>query len=259
MASVTIDRSGTGIATVTIDRQKQLNALDDATVQSIREVFEEISNDTSVRVVILTGAGDRAFVAGADIQQLADQDAIEARERALKGQAAFNAIERCGKPVIAMINGFALGGGCELALACHLRYASAKAKIGLPEVTLGIIPGYGGTQRLQRIIGRGRALELILTGEHISADKAYELGLVNQVFSPDELEAGVQSVAETLCKRGPKALDHAIDAVIRGGDGTLADGLAIEADLFGVTSATKDMKEGMAAFLEKRSPNFEGK
>ncbi|NCF54986.1 MAG: enoyl-CoA hydratase, partial [Planctomycetia bacterium] len=180
MASVTMDRSGTGIATVTIDRQKQLNALDDATVQSIREVFEEISNDTSVRAVILTGAGDRAFVAGADIQQLADQDAIEARERALKGQSAFNAIERCGKPVIAMINGFALGGGCELALACHLRYASAKAKIGLPEVTLGIIPGYGGTQRLQRIIGRGRALELILTGEHISADKAYELGLVNQ-------------------------------------------------------------------------------
>lgn len=259
MNQVNLSRGESGITTVTIDRQKQLNALDDATVAMIQQTFEEISTDDSIKVVILTGAGDRAFVAGADIQELAQQDALQARERALVGQAAFSAIENCGKPVIAMINGFALGGGCELALACHLRYASAKAKIGLPEVTLGIIPGYGGTQRLQRIVGRGLALEMILSGEFINAEKAQQIGLVNGVFDPEELAAGVMAVAEVIAQRGPKALTFAIDAVIRGGEAPLEEGLAIEADLFGLTSATEDMKEGMNAFLEKRSPDFQGR
>ncbi len=259
MNQVNLSRGESGIATVTIDRQKQLNALDDETVGLIRQIFEEIAADDSIRVVILTGAGDRAFVAGADIEELSGQDAPEARQRAQKGQAAFSAIEGCGKPVIAMINGFALGGGCELALACHLRYASSKAKIGLPEVTLGIIPGYGGTQRLQRVVGRGRAFELILCGEFITAEKAHQIGLVNGVFDPEELLAGVTAVAEVIAQRGPKALAFAIDAVIRGGECPLEEGLAIEADLFGMASVTEDMKEGMNAFLEKRSPDFQGR
>lgn len=259
MSPVNLTRGESGIATVTIDRQKQLNALDDATIGMIHDVFDEIAADESIKVVILTGAGEKAFVAGADIQELAQQDSLEARNRALQGQSALAAIEGCGKPVIAMINGFALGGGCELALACHLRYASAKAKLGLPEVTLGIIPGYGGTQRLQRVVGRGRALEMILSGEFVSADKAHAMGLVNGVFEPDELSAGVMAVAETIAQRGPKALGFAIEAVIRGGECNLEEGLAIEADLFGLTSATEDMKEGMNAFLEKRSPEFKGR
>ena len=259
MSPVNLTRGESGIATVTIDRQKQLNALDDATIGMIHDVFDEIAADESIKVVILTGAGEKAFVAGADIQELAQQDSLEARNRALQGQSALAAIEGCGKPVIAMINGFALGGGCELALACHLRYASAKAKLGLPEVTLGIIPGYGGTQRLQRVVGRGRALEMILSGEFVNADKAHAMGLVNGVFEPDELSAGVMAVAETIAQRGPKALGFAIEAVIRGGECNLEEGLAIESDLFGLTSATEDMKEGMNAFLEKRSPEFKGR
>ena len=259
MSSVNLDRGDSGIATVTIDRQKQLNALDDATIGMIHDTFDEIAADDSIKVVILTGAGEKAFVAGADIQELAGQDSLEARNRALQGQVALAAIEGCGKPVIAMINGFALGGGCELALACHLRYASVKAKLGLPEVTLGIIPGYGGTQRLQRVVGRGRALEMILSGEFVTAEKAHSMGLVNGVFAPDELSEGVMAVAEVIVKRGPKALGFAIEAVLRGGECSLEEGLAIEADLFGMTSATEDMKEGMSAFLEKRSPDFQGR
>lgn len=259
LENLLIERPTDGVARVVIDRQEQLNALDDATVAEIEQVFLMLAKDDSARVLIVTGAGQKAFVAGADIQQLAEQTAEEAKERATTGQRAFDAIERCGKPVIAQINGFALGGGCELALACHLRYASSRAKIGLPEVSLGIIPGYGGTQRLQRIVGRGRAFELILTGNHVSAQQAKEMGLVNDVCEPEELESTVLKVAETILKRGPLALGNAIDAVIRGGDCGLAEGLAIEADLFGAISATDDMREGMQAFLNKRPPDFRGR
>ena len=259
LENLRIEHPVDGVVRVVIDRQEQLNALDDDTVAEIERVFLRLAKDDSARVLIVTGAGEKAFVAGADIQQLAGQSAEEAKQRATTGQRAFDAIEGCGKPVIAQINGFALGGGCELALACHLRYASSRAKIGLPEVSLGIIPGYGGTQRLQRIVGRGRAFELILTGNHIGAQQAKEIGLVNDVSDPEELETMVLKVAETMCKRGPLALANAIDAVVRGGDCSLAEGLAIEADLFGVTSGTDDMREGMQAFLDKRTPDFQGR
>lgn len=259
LENLQIEHPGKGVVRVVIDRQEQLNALNDATVAEIEQVFLKLAQDRSVRVVIVTGAGPKAFVAGADIQELAEQSGEEAKQRASTGQRAFDAIEQCGKPVIAQINGFALGGGCELALACHLRYASSRAKIGLPEVTLGIIPGYGGTQRLPRIVGRGRALELILTGNHVGAEQAKEIGLVNDVCEPEELDSMVLGIAETICKRGPLALANAIEAVTRGGDETQAEGLAIEADLFGATSETEDMREGMQAFLNKRSPEFHGR
>ncbi len=259
LENLVVESVGDGVIRVLVDRQEQLNALDDATVAEIDRTFRAIAVADSIRVVIITGAGQKAFVAGADIQQLAGQNAEEARSRARAGQAAFDAVERCGKVVIAQINGFALGGGCELALACHLRYASKRAKIGLPEVTLGIIPGYGGTQRLQRIVGRGRALQMILTGDFVSADQAAEMGLVNGVCEPDELSAKVLEVSETLCKRGPLALGHAIDAVIRGGDFNIDEGQLLEADLFSKISETEDMREGMNAFLEKRPPEFRGK
>lgn len=259
LENLQIERPTEGVVRVVIDRQEQLNALDDATVAEIEQVFNMLAGDESARVLIVTGAGQKAFVAGADIQQLAEQTGEEARQRATTGQRAFDAIERCGKPVIAQINGFALGGGCELALACHLRYASSRAKIGLPEVSLGIIPGYGGTQRLQRIVGRGRAFEMILTGNHVSAQQAMEMGLVNDVCEPEELEASVLKVAEVILKRGPLALANAIEAVIQGGDCSLAEGLSIEAELFGATSATEDMREGMQAFLGKRPPEFRGR
>ena len=250
---------GEQIATVTIDRSAVLNALNDATIAEIEAAFTRLRGDDSVAVIILTGAGEKAFVAGADIKELASQDAQEARARALAGQRAFAAIEDCGKPVIGAINGFALGGGLELALACHLRYVANTARLGLPEVTLGIIPGYGGTQRLTRIVGRGRALQMVLTGEMIGAGEAVAYGLANGVAPPDELIATVRKVAETLVSRGPVALQLALDAVLRGEDATLDDGLSIEADLFGLVSATEDMKEGMAAFLEKRAAKFVGR
>ena len=199
----------------------------------------------------------RRFIAP-DIQQLALQDHDQALKRALAGQAAFDLLERCGKVVIAQVNGFALGGGCELALACHLRYASSRAKLGLPEVTLGIIPGYGGTQRLQRIVGRGRALQMILTGDFVTAKAAFEMGLINGVEDPDQLEAKVMEIAATLCKRGPVALKLAIEAVLRGGDESQQQGMTIEAELFARISETEDMREGMSAFLEKRPPEFRG-
>ncbi len=259
LENLRIEHPAAGVVKVIVAREKSLNALDDATVAEIGKTFEAIAAADSVQVVIVTGAGDKAFVAGADIQQLAGQDGEEAHRRARTGQIAFDQIERCGKVVIAQIQGFALGGGCELALACHLRYASSRAKIGLPEVTLGILPGYGGTQRLQRIIGRGRALEMILTGEFVKANEAAAMGLVNGVAEPEELEEMVLKVASTLCQRGPVALRFAIDAVLRGGDASQEEGMLIEADLFSKISETEDMREGMTAFLEKRPPEFRGK
>ncbi len=247
------------IATVVVARPAALNALNDATIGEIERCFTELARDERVGVVIVTGEGEKAFVAGADIRELATQSADEARTRSLAGQRAFDRVERCGKPVIAAVNGFALGGGCELALACHLRYVSNKARFGLPEVSLGIIPGYGGTQRLQRIVGRGRALQMILTGEMIGAGEAVANGLASGVVPQEELLGTVRKVATIILSRGPVALRLALDAVLRGGETPLADGLAIEADLFGLASTTDDMKEGMQAFLEKRDASFRGR
>ncbi len=258
MENLTLEVGEDRIATLTVQRPEVLNALNDQTIAEIDCCFAGIATDDRIGVVILTGAGDKAFVAGADIRELASQDPERARARALAGQRAFSRIEQCGKPVIAAINGFALGGGLELALACHLRYVSNQARLGLPEVSLGILPGYGGTQRLQRIVGRGRALQLILTGDMIGAGEAVAYGLANGVSPADELLPTVRKVAETLISRGPVALRYALDAVLRGGEVSLPEGLAIEADLFGLISATEDMKEGMSAFLEKRPANFVG-
>lgn len=257
--NLTVEVGESRVATVTLNRPKVLNALNDQTIAEIDACFTQIATDEQIAVVILTGAGEKAFVAGADIRELASQGPDEARTRALAGQRALSRIEECGRPVIAAINGFALGGGLELALACHLRYVANSAKLGLPEVTLGIIPGYGGTQRLQRIVGRGRALQLILTGDMIGAGEAVAYGLANGVTPADELMATVGKVAETIASRGPVALRLALDGVLRGGEVALAEGLAIEADLFGLVSATEDMKEGMTAFIEKRGANFVGR
>ncbi|MGE3163488.1 MAG: enoyl-CoA hydratase-related protein [Planctomycetota bacterium] len=248
-----------GIALVTVDRPTALNALNDAAIADLDRCFENLERDPAVRVVILTGAGPKAFVAGADIKELAAQSVLEARDRAARGQRAFDRIEALGKPVLAAINGFALGGGCELALACHLRFAATSAQLGLPEVGLGIIPGYGGTQRLPRLIGQAAALRLILTGERVTAEQALELGLVNAVFAPEQLLDSVRAVARVLLSRGPVALRLALNAVIQGGQLPLRDGLALEADSFGLVSSTADMREGMQAFLEKRPPSFTGR
>lgn len=255
---LTVEVAESGVATVTVNRPKVLNALNDATIGEIDRCFRGLGDDAQVRVVLLTGAGDRSFVAGADIKELSQQGVLDGRARSRIGQRAFQQIESLGKPVIAAINGFALGGGCELALACHLRVAADTAKIGLPEVGLAIIPGYGGTQRLQRIVGRGRALELVLMGDPIDAAEAHRIGLVNRVFAADELLSGATQMAEKLISRGPLALQLAIDAVLRGGDSVQEEGMALEADLFGVLSATKDTREGMSAFLEKRAPTYRG-
>ncbi|MEM7164454.1 MAG: enoyl-CoA hydratase-related protein [Planctomycetota bacterium] len=253
-----VEVASSGIATVTVNRPKVLNALNDATIGEIDQCFRQLRDDTAVRAVIVTGAGDRSFVAGADIKELSEQGVFDGRARSRTGQIAFQCIESLGKPVIAAINGFALGGGCELALACHLRVAADSAKIGLPEVGLAIIPGYGGTQRLQRIVGRGRALELVLIGDPIGADEAHRIGLVNRVFAADELIAGATKIAEKLLSRGPLALQLALDAVLRGEDSVQEEGMALEADLFGLLSATQDTREGMSAFLEKRPPVYRG-
>lgn len=247
-----------GIAVVSVHRPAALNALNDAAIREIDLCFERIARDDSVRVVVLTGSGAKSFVAGADIKELASQDALEARERSGRGQRAFDRIESLGKPVLAAINGFALGGGCELALACHLRFAARTAQLGLPEVSLGIIPGYGGTQRLPRLIGRAAALRLILGGERVSADEAHELGLVDSVVEPEELLDTVKKFARVLLTRSPVALRFALDAVVGGTHLSLRDGLSLEADLFGLISSTSDMREGMKAFLEKRAPKFGG-
>lgn len=256
--NLSVNVESDGLAMVTVERPKVLNALNDATIAEIDRCFQRLGEDDAVRGVILTGAGEKAFVAGADIKELASQSVAEARARSRIGQRAFARIENLGKPVVAAIQGFALGGGCELALACHLRYASETARLGLPEVSLAIIPGYGGTQRLQRIVGRGRALELILTGDFVDAATAHQMGLVNGVQPADQLLDHARKVLTTILSRGPIAVEFALEAVLRGGDTTQEEGLQLEADLFGVISSTADMREGMTAFLEKRKPDFKG-
>src|SRR6267142_2875500 len=242
------------VARVTINRPKVLNALNEKTVREIHAVFSSLRENPDVGVVILTGAGEKAFVAGADINELAVMTPLQGEASSKLGQAALREIETLGKPVIASINGFALGGGLELALACHMRFASENAKMGLPEVGLGIIPGYGGTQRLPRIVGLGRALELITTGRMIDAAEALRIGLVNAVLPAADLMAHAEKVAGEILSKGPLAVRCAMEAAIRGLDSTLEQGLAQESTYFGLLSATTDMREGLKAFLEKRKP-----
>src|SRR6476619_756794 len=247
------------IAYVTVNRPKVLNALNMATMEELRAAFREIRNDASMRVVILTGAGEKAFIAGADIGELAQHDAVSAKEYTHKGQAVLNLIENLGKPVIACINGFALGGGCEIAMACTMRLASQNAKLGQPEVKLGIIPGYGGTQRLPRLVGKGIAMQLVLAGEMISAEEAHRIGLVNEVTAPGELIPRAEAIAAKIIANAPLAVQYAMEAVNKGMEMTLPEGMYLEAVLFGLCCATEDKKEGTTAFLEKRAPQFRGK
>lgn len=247
------------IAYVTVNRPKVLNALNMATMEELRAAFTEIRDDFAIRVAILTGSGEKAFIAGADISELAKHDAVSGKEYTHRGQSVFDLIENLGKPVMACINGFALGGGCEIAMACTMRLASANAKLGQPEVKLGIIPGYGGTQRLPRLVGKGIAMQLVLAGEMISAEEAHRIGLVNEVVAPAELIPRAEAIAAKIIANAPLAVQYAMEAVNRGFDLSLADGLFLEATLFGVCCATEDKKEGMTAFLEKRAAQFKGK
>jgi len=247
-----------GIAFITVNRPDKLNALNNATIGELVAAFDAVAADERVRAVILTGAGNKAFVAGADIAELAKQTAITARPLALRGQRLMNTVEACPKPVVAAVNGYALGGGCELALACHIRTASDNAQFGLPEVTLGIIPGYGGTQRLPRIVGKGRALELILTAQRVGAEEALRIGLVNKVFPAAALLAETETMVRRVLGMGPVAVRFALDAVNHGSDMPLQDGLNFEATFFGLLAGTEDCREGMRAFLEKRPPKFAG-
>ena len=248
-----------GILWLTINRPKVLNALNAKTVEEIGRVFESALRDDDVRCVIITGAGDKAFVAGADINELATMTPVTGKFVSEQGQSVFLQIERFPKPVIAAINGFALGGGCELALACHIRIASEKAQLGLPEVTLGIIPGYGGTQRMARLLGKGKALELICSGDRIGAAEAEKIGLVNRVVPAEELAAAAEELGKRIASRSPVAVRAAIEAVNRGGDMPFEEGQLLEATLFGLLCSTEDMKEGMKAFLEKRPAKFPGR
>jgi len=256
-----VERDG-AVLTVTINRPDKLNALNGRTIEELSQALEAARVDSDVRAIILTGAGEKAFVAGADIadiNELAVQSPVTGREHARSGQAVFDRIERLGKPVIAAVNGFALGGGCELAMACTMRLAADTAKFGQPEINLGLIPGYAGSQRLPRLVGRGRALELLLTGERINADEAWRIGLVNKVVPAAELMASARALAQSLAAKAPIAVRYILEAVRGGLEMPLADAQAYEATLFGLVAATEDMREGTRAFLEKRKPAFHGR
>jgi enoyl-CoA hydratase len=247
------------IAYVTISRPQVLNALNRATWSDLRAAFEDARDDVAIRGVILTGAGDKAFIAGADIGELAHLSAVEAEISSRVGQAVLDLIETLGKPVVAAINGFALGGGCETAMACTIRVAVEDARFGQPEVKLGLIPGGGGTQRLPRLVGKGRAMQLVLTGSMIDAAEAHRIGLVNEVVPTDQLIARAEAILAKIAANGPVAVRYAIDAVNKGLEANQADGLALEAAYFGLSAGTEDKKEGTAAFLEKRAPQFNGR
>ena len=247
------------IAYVTLNRPKVLNALSHATWEDLRTAFGRAQQDPAVRGVILTGAGDKAFIAGADIGELAHVTAVEAEQSSRFGQAVLDLIENLGKPVIAAVNGFALGGGCETAMACTIRIASEKAKFGQPEVTLGLLPGGGGTQRLPRLVGKGRALQLILSGEIISAQEAYRIGLVNEVVPPAELIPRAEAILHRILANAPIAIRLSLEAVNKGVETSQDEGLALEASFFGLCAGTEDKKEGTSAFLAKRAPQFQGR
>jgi enoyl-CoA hydratase len=254
--TILLDREDDGLAVITINRPDKLNALNAGTIRQLDVVVREVQDDEAIRAVILTGAGEKAFVAGADIAELSQMGPIDGVQVSRDGQQTFRMLERLPKPVIAAVNGFALGGGLELAMACHIRLASAKAKFGLPEVKLGIIPGYGGTTRLPRLVGRGRALELMMTGDMIDAAEAYRIGLVNRVEEPDALLDAARTMARKMMANGPIALALAIEAVDRGMSTTIDDAQILESRLFGLLASTSDMREGMTAFLEKRKADF---
>jgi enoyl-CoA hydratase len=253
-----IERDG-AVSIVTIHRPAVLNALNAATLTELSAAIDDAARDESVRVIVLTGAGEKSFVAGADINELARQTPITGREHARHGQALFSRIERLPKPVIAAVNGFALGGGCELAMACTFRIAADSAKFGQPEINLGLIPGYAGSQRLPRLVGRGRALELLLLGHQISAEEAWRIGLVNRVVPAAKLMEDTRALAHSLAAKAPVAVRYILDAVSGGLEMSFADAQDYEATLFGLVSTTDDMREGTRAFLEKRKPSFTGR
>ncbi len=248
-----------GIAYITMNRPEKMNALNRKVMEELRSCIEDIQRDEAVKAVILTGAGEKAFVAGADINELAAQTPMQGKETSLAGQRTFDLMENLGKPVIAAVNGYTFGGGCELAMACTLRIASENARFGQPEVKLGIIPGYAGTQRLPRLVGKGRALEIILSGEPVTAQEAYRIGLVNQVVAPKDLMTAAESLARKIMANGPLAVKLAMEAVNHGMEMTQEQGEFLEATLFGLCCTTADMKEGTRAFLEKRPAKFVGK
>lgn len=248
-----------GIAFVTVNRPDKLNALNAQTLADLDEAFRAVAASPEVRAVVLTGAGEKAFVAGADIGEIAGLDAQSGRVFALRGQGLFRSIETLAKPVVAAVNGFALGGGCELAMACHVRVASENAQFGQPEVNLGVIPGYGGTQRLPRLVGRGVALELLLTGDRVDARRAYETGLVNAVVPLADLLAKAAELAKRMASKGPLAVTYCLEAVQAGLDMPLEEGCYLEATLFGLCCSSEDMREGTQAFLQKRKAEFKGR
>ena len=247
-----------GVALLTINRPQVLNALNTQTLDELRRAILDLQDDAAVRAVILTGAGEKAFVAGADINELAVQRPAEGREHARRGQHVFDLIENLGKPVIAAINGFALGGGCELAMACTLRVAADTARLGQPEINLGLLPGFAGTQRLARLAGKGAALDLLLTGRHVTADEALRLGLVNRVVPAADLLPQARALAQELAAKAPLALRYILESVNRGLEMPFGEAQALEAALFGLVASTDDMREGTRAFLDKRKPTFKG-
>lgn len=246
------------IAVVKIDRPEVLNALDEKTIDELEAVFQALLENPNVGAVIITGSGEKAFVAGADIQALSRLTPLQAKQASQRGQQVFSRIEQSPKPVVAAINGFCLGGGCELALCCHIRIASSGARLGQPEVKLGILPGYGGSQRLSRLVGRGQALELILSGDMISAQEAARIGLVNRVVDSDQLLPECRKLAARILSNGPLAVRYSIEAVNVGMEMPLDQGQSLESTLFGLAFSSRDAKEGMQAFLEKRKPVFQG-
>jgi len=258
LANVAYEKKG-GIAYVTINRPKVLNALNTPTWTDLRTAFEDARDDSMVRGVILTGAGDKAFIAGADIGELAHVSAVQAEQSSRFGQKVLDLIENLGKPVVAAVNGFALGGGCETAMACTIRIAGETAKFGQPEVSLGLLPGGGGTQRLPRLVGKGRALQLILSGEMISAQEAHRIGLINEIVPAADLITRSEAILKRIASNAPIAVKYALDAVNKGLETSQSEGLALEASYFGLCAATEDKAEGTSAFLQKRAPQFKGR
>ncbi len=256
--SVLYEKKG-AIAYVTLNRPKVLNALNKTIIGELKTAFENARDDSMVRGVILTGAGDKSFAAGADVSEMLNDSPLEAEEKTRFGQAVTNLIENLGKPVIAAVNGYAVGGGCELAMACTIRLAAETAKFGQPEVKLGIMPGYGGTQRLPRLVGKGRALQLILSGDTISAQEAHRLGLVNEIVPGANLIARAEAILQQIIANAPAAVKFSIEAVNKGLETSLDEGLLVEAGLFALCAATEDKKEGTSAFLDKRPPRFQGR